>query len=63
MKIEVCKGSVGLALYVDGKHVAGARHNGRMETLLSAEVGSNPNASAGQGRAQPSPTLPQGERQ
>ena len=38
MKIEVCKGEVGLALYVDDKRVAGARHNGLMKTILSADV-------------------------
>lgn len=36
MKIEVCKGHTGLALYVDDERVAGPRHNGQMETVLSA---------------------------
>ncbi|MGY2995495.1 hypothetical protein [Mesorhizobium sp. URHB0026] len=38
MKIEVCNGSVGIALYVDDVRVAGPRHNGLMTTLLSATV-------------------------
>lgn len=40
MKIEVCKGQAGLALYVDDTRVAGPRHNGLMETVLSAVIDS-----------------------
>lgn len=45
MKIEVCKGQVGLALYVDDKRVDGPRHNGVMETVLSAEIPDRPTPS------------------
>jgi chromosome segregation ATPase len=38
MKIEVCKGQAGLALYVDDTRVAGVRDNGLMETILSATI-------------------------
>lgn len=38
MKIEVCKGQAGLALYVDDTRVAGVRDNGVQKTILSAEV-------------------------
>ncbi len=38
LKIEVCRGQAGLALYVNDTRVAGVRHNGLMETVLSAIV-------------------------
>lgn len=42
LKIEVCKGQAGLALYVDDTRVAGPRHNGAMETILSAVIPAQP---------------------
>lgn len=42
LKIEVCKGQAGLALYVDDRRVAGVRHNGLMETILEATVPASP---------------------
>lgn len=38
VRIEVCEGWAGLALYVDGTRVAGKRHNGPMKALLAASV-------------------------
>lgn len=38
MRIEVCKGIAGLALYVNDERICGPRHNGRMETVLSGAV-------------------------
>lgn len=54
MKIEVCNGSVGIALYVDDVRVAGPGHNGLMTTLLSASVA--PNAATEVSEAKHRPT-------
>jgi predicted nucleic acid-binding Zn-ribbon protein len=35
LKIEVCKGQAGLALYVNDTRIAGPSHNGRMEAVLT----------------------------
>lgn len=37
LKIEVCRGQAGLALYVDDVRQAGVRHNGAQETILRAD--------------------------
>jgi hypothetical protein len=35
LKIEVCEGQIGLALYVNDTRIAGPRHNGRMKAVLT----------------------------
>jgi hypothetical protein len=35
LKIEVCKGGLGLALYVNNTRIAGPSHNGRMDAVLT----------------------------